>query len=133
MSFKKFFQIIDESFIGRFVGKRLDIVNATDPKRIYVENIRSFFSINYGLAKYLCEMAVKQGIFSKYFAVECPQCNVIIKSFDDKNFIPNEIICEHCQLLEKEKYKFTNKEFLVENVYKLIDESSELEPLTHGS
>lgn len=133
MSFMKFFQIIDKSFIGRFVEKRLELVNSTDPKRIYVENIRSFFNITTGAANFLCEMAVKQKIFDKYFAVECPQCNVIIKSFDDENSIPNDIICEHCQLLEKNKYKFTSKEFLVEKVYRLNNESLELEPLKHGS
>ncbi|HRD40962.1 MAG TPA: hypothetical protein PLC65_20200, partial [Bacteroidia bacterium] len=61
MSLIKLYQIIDRSFIGKFVERKLSIIENTDPERIYVENIRSFYNMPSFAAKTLCELAVREG------------------------------------------------------------------------
>lgn len=121
MLLMKFFQIIDNSFIGRFVDKRLDLIASTDPERIYVENIRSFYSLTTPLARTFCNMAVKEHLFNKHFGVECPNesCQRIITSYTSKDELPEIIECEHCLLLEKDKYQFRKNEYNVIEFYKL--------------
>jgi hypothetical protein len=117
----KFFQIIDNSFIGRFVDKRFDLIASTDPERIYVENIRSFYSLTTPIAKTFCEMAVKEHLFNKHFGIECPNenCQRIIASYTRVDDLPETITCEHCQLLENDKYQFDTNEYNVTEFYKL--------------
>jgi len=121
MLLMKFFQIIDNSFIGRFVDKRLNLIASTDPERIYVENIRSFYNLTTPLAKTFCNMAVKEHLFNKHFGVECPNesCQRIITSYTSKDELPEIIECEHCLLLEKDKYQFGKSEYNVIEFYKL--------------
>lgn len=110
MWLEKFFQIIDKSFIGRFIDKRLDIVRATKPDRIYIENIRSFYNLNSAVAKTLCEMAVRENLFKKRIGVECPVCGKLINHYNKEDEIPEKIECETCLLLEKDKHEFRKSE-----------------------
>lgn len=121
MSLMKFFQIIDNSFIGKYIDKRLDLIASTDPERIYVENIRSFYNISTPVAKIFCEMATKESFFEKYFAVQCPNdsCERIIVDFKTKQDIPDTVECEQCHLLEKDKYEFKKTELNIIEFYKL--------------
>lgn len=73
----RFFDAIDRTPIGAFVARKREIVENTDPNRISVENVRSFFSIPRWLAAFLCEMAVREGAFAKHKAVHCPTCGRI--------------------------------------------------------
>ncbi|HCT29455.1 MAG TPA: hypothetical protein DIW31_01685 [Bacteroidales bacterium] len=117
----EFFHKIDKSFIGRFIDKRLKIIASTDPERIYVENVRSFYGVKTSVAKIFCEMATKDNLFRKNFAVNCPNdsCQRVIVTFNSKHDIPESIICEHCQLLEKDKFEFRKDELKVVEFYKL--------------
>lgn len=121
MSLMKFFQIIDNSFIGSFIDKRLEVISATDPERIYVENIRSFYNIPTSVAKLFCEMATRENLFKKSYAIECPNdsCQRVISTVDLKSKVPNRIVCDNCLLLEKDKYEFEKKDFKVIEFYKL--------------
>ncbi|MCG8253188.1 hypothetical protein [Tenacibaculum finnmarkense] len=110
MWLQKLFQIIDKSSIGHFIDKRLDLVKATDPKRIYVENIRSFFNISTPIAIVFCEMAVKQNLFKKRIGIECRNCGKLIVHFNTTTDLPNKITCDNCQLLENEKYEYDKNE-----------------------
>ena len=100
MSLTKFFDIIDRSFIGRFVDRQLDIIEKTDPNRIFVENIRSFYGMPTKVAKFFCDLAVREGVFIKKYAVVCPNssCERIIRTFDSLDEIPAEITCETCEV-----------------------------------
>src|SRR6476620_3245869 len=71
MLLEKFSDIIDHSSIGVAVAKRRELIENTDPRRIYVENIRSFFGIPRATARYLCEIAVRQGVFEKRVGYLC--------------------------------------------------------------
>lgn len=119
MSLIKFFQIIDNSFIGRFIDKRVGLINITDPEVIYVENIRSFYNLTTPIARFFCEMAVKENLFLKMHSLDCPQCGrrLISKPYEE-NF-PSNIECDICQMLEKDKYEFSNVECQEITFYKL--------------
>lgn len=121
MSLMKFFQIIDNSFIGKFIDKRLNLIESTDPERIYVENIRSFYNISTPVAKIFCEMATKERYFEKFFAVECPNeaCGRVIATFGTENEIPNIIGCDQCQYLERDIHEFKTGEYKIVEFYKL--------------
>lgn len=115
----KFFQTIDDSFIGKLVEKRLNIIGNTDPQRIYVENIRSFYNFTTPVAKSLCEMAVRQNLFKKMHSMDCPECGKpLLSNTYDEDF-PEQIECDTCLMLEKEKYEFSKKECKETIFYKL--------------
>jgi hypothetical protein len=95
----RFFNIID---------KKTNLLSRLDPDRFYVENIRSIFNLPHPLAKFYCEMAVKQSYFIKKFGIIClnEECKRLIISFDSKSDLPKSIKCEQCELLERDKYVF---------------------------
>lgn len=99
--------------------KQSQLIQATDPERIYVENVRSFFHLPLKAAKILCELAVKEGLFRKKYGVSCPSCGRIIKSFDNIQNIPVEIICELCLDLEEPKHLFNKDEIEIIEYYQL--------------
>jgi len=110
MWLQKLFQIIDKSFVGNFVEKRLDLIKNTDPERIYVENIRSFYNLTTPIAKTFCEMAVRENLFKKRIGIECPNCDKLISHYSNGKEIPEKISCDNCQLLEREKYEYDKDE-----------------------
>lgn len=104
------------------IDNKRDILSHLDTDRIYVENVRSFFNIPTPLAKFYCEMAVKQKFFSKRIGIICPneECNRIVLSVDNYKKIPKIVECEHCMELERDKYEFSpQKKDLIE-FYQLI-------------
>lgn len=110
MSLVKFFQVIDKSKIGKFIDKKMNVLEATDPNRIYVENIRSFYNLPTFVAKFFCEMAVKENLFLKKTGVYCPECERMVMSVEKLSQIPKKIKCDNCELLEKNNCEFTPKE-----------------------
>lgn len=107
----------------RFFNKKVSIVEETDPDRIYVENVRSFFNISTRLAKYLCKIAVRQGIFRKKIAVECKNgnCTRIIEVFDKEEDIPENIKCFMCELEGESEYTFRTSELNIVEFYQYIE------------
>lgn len=103
MLFEKFSNIIDRSPIGKAVDYRQKLIEETNPDRIYVENIRSFFHIPFGLAQWLCDEAVREGLFEKRFGLLCPNCDSMIWDFADGEQPPLHLQCESCQVLDEEK------------------------------
>jgi hypothetical protein len=103
----------------------MDLIDKTDPKRIYVENISSFFNLPFGAARYFCEMAVKQGIFTKKYGVVCrnEECQRIIVSYDQNPADKSEqfhVNCEQCELLERYPYEFDLKDTDIIEYYQLV-------------
>ena len=112
MQFEKLFDIIDKSKLGKIIIRKQNIIENTDPDRIYVENIRSFFNFPFPIAKLLCEMAVKEKLFIKKIGLLCPNadCGRIIKSYEINERIDKFLTCEQCQLKEEEKNCFLSSE-----------------------
>lgn len=105
--------------LKKLLKKQSQLLQATNPERIYVENVRSFFHLPHQAAKTLCELAVKEGLFKKKYAVSCPSCGRIIESFDNVEKIPEELTCEICQDLEEPKYTFQKDELEIIEYYQL--------------
>lgn len=106
---------------NKFFKKKAELIENTDPDRIYIENIRSFFNLSTRFAKFLCETAVKRGYFEKKIAVEClnENCKRIIKVFDKIEDLPNELTCIICEEEGEEKFSFEKSEFKIVEFYKL--------------
>ncbi len=102
--------------------KQSQLIQATNPERIYVENVRSFFHLPFKAAKILCELAVKEGLFRKKYGVSCPSCNRLIKSYNNIAEIPEEVVCEVCQDLEEPKFIFRKKNLEIVEFYQLKNE-----------
>lgn len=106
-----------------FNKRRAEIIEKTDPDRVYVENVRSFFNIPYRWAKFICRLAVKHGIFKQKFAVECKNesCKRFISVYDSIDEIPNEIECLTCQLEGKNSYSFKKDELNIVEFYQYTE------------
>lgn len=106
----------------KLLKNKAKVIEETDPDRIYVENIRSFFSIPTKWAKYLCELAVKQRVFRKKYGVMCKNdtCNRIITVYDTLEQIPQNLDCLLCELEGKE-HIFDKKDLQVIEFYQLIE------------
>ena len=106
MSFEKFFQIIDSTWIGDFVARKQAIIENTDPEHIYVENIRGFFGVPYRVAASFCAIAVKRGLFERRVGVLCPKHRQIIaERGDGENFEP-VVTCGICQGMGEDDFRF---------------------------
>ncbi|GAB3637260.1 hypothetical protein GCM10027422_28500 [Hymenobacter arcticus] len=117
----KFSEIIDSSFIGRFVQNKLNVLEHTDPDRIYVENVRAFYGLPFFMAKFLCELAVREGTFIKKVGVECPNEGRLIVTANSAAELPKEVKCRNCELLEQDKFEFALEACHVVEFYKLND------------
>jgi hypothetical protein len=71
MLFERFFRTIS-SVVPPNVFLNMDALAELDPEKIYVENVRSVLRVPSALAVRLCELAVRQGVFTRFVAVECP-------------------------------------------------------------
>jgi hypothetical protein len=108
MFLERFSEIIDRSRIGASVAKRRELIKRTDPRRIYPENIRSFFHIPRRLAIWLCELAVLEGLFEKRIGFLCPNedCHRMLVDRDREDLSENELTCEQCEALERDRHVF---------------------------
>ena len=103
MSLKKFLDLIDRSPVGRVVERRAQLLEKTDPDRIFMENIRSFFHLPVSMAQFLCNQAVREGVFIRRIGYLCPNDDrhKLIFSIDDGEEVPERVICEVCQMRER--------------------------------
>ncbi|RDI13201.1 hypothetical protein [Flavobacterium sp. AG291] len=108
---------------NRFLKRKAAIVENTDPDRIFVENVRSFFNIPTRWARFLCDMAVRQGILRKKYSIECgnEECGRIIKSYDRKSDIPEKIVCRTCELEGYPKFEFETDKLNIVEYYQYIE------------
>jgi hypothetical protein len=106
----------------KFFKRQTRALEETDPDRIYIENIRSIFNISSRWAKYICKIAVRQGILKRKFAVECKNndCLRVIKTFDNEFDIPEIIECRTCEL-EGQEFILYTKELNIVEYYQYID------------
>lgn len=121
MSFEKFFQIIDRTAIGDFVARKQALVESTDPKHIYVENVRSFFGLNYTMARALCELAVRRGLFEKRVGLLCPKHKRIICERTEGQPQESIVVCEICEGMGEDTYSFAAENLRAIEFYRLND------------
>lgn len=125
MLLTKFWQIIDDSFVGKFIDKKMSIIGETNPQCIYVENISRFYKMPHSAAKFFCEVAVKLKFFRKKIAVRCPnqECRRIVFDVDSIESIPDKIVCETCEMLDRQRFEFSKSEVDTIEFYQLIDDN----------
>jgi hypothetical protein len=127
MLLEKFSDIIDRSPIGAAVERRRELINRTDPRRIYPENIRSFFHIPLRLAEWLLELAVKEGIFEKRVGYLCPNddCHSMIADVPEDEEPAAPLICESCEALERDRQRFEPDECRQITFYRVAKSESD--------
>lgn len=117
---QKLLEIIDRSIIGKYVSKKRDLIEKTNPEKIYIENVRSFFNTSFGVAKFLCDKATEFGFFKKYYGFLCPIHNNIIYSSQSEFPNANEIVCHICEDLGENKYQYASNELKKIIFYRLV-------------
>lgn len=71
MLFERFFRTISR-VLPPNVLLNMEALAQLDPQKIYVENVRTILRVPTPIAQKVCELAVQQGAFRKFVAVECP-------------------------------------------------------------
>ena len=102
-----------------FLQKYLHTIEGIDPGKIYVENVRSLFNISHTLARFICEVAVKDSVFSKQIGLVCPNCNRVIAHYSSIAKIPQNIVCHICESEEQEQYSFNTTDLQKIEFYQL--------------
>ena len=115
--------IIEDSGIGRWVAHKREVVESTDPDRIYIENVRSFFGLPTRIAALLCRLAVRDGVFMQRAGVLCPNDGRIIASYNTLHEIPEQITCQVCELSGEFPYEWTRDEVATIIYYVLVRET----------
>lgn len=57
--------LIKIPFIKRWMDKKVEIIENTNPDAIKVEDISKFWHLPKTVAKHMCEMACRQNLYSK--------------------------------------------------------------------
>lgn len=110
MWLERFSQLIEASPIGAVVERRKEILRNTDPQRIYIENVRSFFGISTTMAKALCELAVREGLFMRCTAILCPIDEQVVDEACDDDPLLETIHCDVCEGFGRERSDYLTKE-----------------------
>jgi predicted RNA-binding Zn-ribbon protein involved in translation (DUF1610 family) len=121
---KIFLRIIESDVISKFVQSKGRIIQSTNPSRIYVENVRSFFGIPTSMARLLCSMAVKARFFNHRIGFLCNNCSSIIVSYADQEQQDEMFTCEKCEFNEVENYHFKRKDLSTIDFYELVERES---------
>ena len=102
------------------LDKYYKTISNIDSSNIYVENVRSLLNVSTFKARLYCEMAVQEKVFQKKYGVSCPNDSNIIKSYDSRELIPEEITCHICEGLEREECTFKTRKTDIIEFYQLI-------------
>lgn len=97
MSFAAFLKIINTPTMRRFIDRKRKAVEAIDPQRIYVENVRAFFGVPHAVARLLLETAVREGALEKRVGLLCPFDRHIVRSFSSEDEAPDAVPCLACE------------------------------------
>lgn len=76
MLFEKFFRTISSLVPDRWLAADLGALSRLNPDKIYVENVRSVLGTTTARARFICEIAVRQGVFMRRVEVLCPDGSV---------------------------------------------------------
>lgn len=119
----KLLEIIDKTSIGKWVEKKQSTIENTDPKKIYVENIRSFFGMSTKVARFFCDLAVREKKLTKHIGYICPNSNCKKILFSEKygNTTKHlEVKCQNCEIRGEENFQFDKANLDSIIFYKLV-------------
>ena len=92
-----FYKLINLPWFLRFVDRKRKAVEAINPSRIYVENVRAFFGFPYALARLLLDIAAREGALERKVGVLCPYDKHIVASFSSEEGLPESVFCVACE------------------------------------
>jgi hypothetical protein len=123
MWLERFFELIDRSSLGVAIEKRRALLEYTgEPARIYIENVRAFLGVSHGMARALCELAVRTGLFERCEAVLCPHDKRVLLDACEPDDLPEaDVACGVCESLEIEPHVFNLRECQRLPFYRLRD------------
>ena len=120
MLFERFFRTIRDLVGGDpLAGHQADL-ERLNPDKIYVENVRALLGVSHRRAMQICEVAVRQRIFSRGVEVLCPD-NVVAASAPSESELPPIVHCwiERDGELEEREFETAALPKLV--FYRLVD------------
>ncbi len=120
MWFERFLNAIDSSWVGNAIERRMKLIERTDPENIYVENIRSFFNMPFRIAKFFCDLAVREGIFFKKIGYLCPKNKNIILYAVPGEPLPDTVTCRVCEEGGEEEFEFDPRKLQTIEVYSIV-------------
>jgi hypothetical protein len=94
---------------------------------MYVENVRSVFGISERAAQRYCDTAVRQGIFSKFIEVRCPNGSVGA-SAESEAKLPETVHCWQEEDGDFTEAVFSTRELPKAVFYRLNDEAISAKP-----
>ena len=112
--------IVNSSVLRRFVDRQREAVEAIDPQRIYVENVRAFFGVPHSLARLLLEAAVREGALERRIGVLCPRDMHIVESYSSEEAVPESVFCLACEAGGREGPEHPGRELARQTFYKLV-------------
>ena len=121
MLLQRFLEAIDRGWIGRYVARKQEIIEKTDPKRFYVENVRQFFGLRYSTAKFLCKVAARQGAFIEKIGYICPNEGRMMRSYRSDAKVDETIVCKVCELNGEDRFEFDVNELEKITFYEVKD------------
>ena len=74
----------------------LRALSRLDPRKIYLENVRSILGITSKKAQSVCDAAVRQGVFEEWVEIRCPDGSVPASAKHDSDLPP----IVHCWIKE---------------------------------
>lgn len=81
------------------------------PGKLYVENVREFFGVSFKNAQFLCEEGTREGLLVRKIGLLCPNDQRIIYVVENEHSEPpEEIACDVCEDLERERSSFKPSE-----------------------
>jgi hypothetical protein len=114
MWFEKFLNTIREILhLDPLSGIDQEALSKLNPKKIYIENVRSILGVSHKHAKSLCEAAVRRGVFTRGIEVLCPDSTVVTSS-DRESSLPATVIC-----LIDESGNYEEREFSTSSLDKI--------------
>lgn len=120
MSLDRFLRLIDSPIIRRFVDRKRAAIEAIDPQRIYVENIRAFFGLPHALTRVLLEAAVREGALERRIGVLCPHEMHIVESFSSEEAVPASVPCLACEAHGRQDFDHPRDALTRQTFYKLV-------------
>jgi hypothetical protein len=90
--YKKFFRTISNLIPGDPLTGKEESLSRLNPNKIYVENVRSLLDVSHQRAVSFCEIAVRQGWFSRHVEVLCPDGSVVTSAINETE-LPKTVRC----------------------------------------
>jgi hypothetical protein len=120
VSFEKFLRTISRLLPATPCAVNAEAIAQLDPNKIYPENVRSVLGVSTGSAERICETAVRQGVFSRFVEVSCPDGAVAISAPTEAE-LPEMVSCWQETDADYEEVEFSTRDLPKRVFYRMND------------